>query len=79
MNNNINWNRLIRRLSTFLLLLTFFMQIIAVIFIDADFREFEMEEFHPIIGFAFVGAILIHLVIIRKSLKSILISKTRQS
>ena len=75
MDNNIKWSRMIRRFSTFLLLITFFLQIIAVILIDADFGEFEMEEFHPIVGFTFVGAILIHLVIIRKSLKSILISK----
>lgn len=66
---------MIRRFSTFLLLITFFLQIIAVILIDADFGELEMEEFHPIVGFAFVGAILIHLVVIRKSLKSILIPK----
>jgi hypothetical protein len=78
MDNNLNWNRMIRRFSTFLLLGTFFLQIVAVILIDADFGEFEMEEFHPIVGFAFVGAILIHLVIIRKSLKSIIISKTRK-
>jgi len=51
------------------------LQIIAVILIDADFGELEMEEFHPIVGFAFVGAILLHLVLIRKSLKSILIPK----
>ena len=75
MNNTINWNRIIRRFSTFLLLITFFLQIIAVILIDADFGELEMEEFHPIVGFAFVGAILLHLVLIRKSLKSILIPK----
>jgi len=75
MSNNINWNRMMRRFSTFLLLITFFLQVIAVILIDADFGEFEMEEFHPIVGFAFVGAILIHLVIIRKRLKSILIPK----
>ena len=75
MSNNINWNRMMRRFSTFLLLITFFLQVIAVILIDADFGEFEMEEFHPIVGFAFVGAILIHLVLIRKSLKSILIPK----
>ena len=75
MSKNINWKRMIRRFSTFLLLITFFLQIIAIIIIDAEFGEFEMEEFHPIVGFAFVGAILIHLVIIRKSLKSILILK----
>ena len=66
---------MIRRFSTFLLLITFFLQVIAVILIDVGFGEFEMEEFHPIVGFAFVGAILIHLVLIRKSLKSILIPK----
>lgn len=53
------------------------MQIVAVALIDADIGEFEMEEIHPIIGFAFFGAILIHLVVIRKNLKSILISKAQ--
>ena len=76
MNKNIYWNRLIRRISTVLLLITFLVQIVAVVLIDADIGEFEMEEFHPISGFAFFGAILIHLLIVRKSLKSILISKT---
>jgi len=52
-------------------------QIVAVALIDADIGEFEMEEIHPIIGFAFFGAILIHLVVIRKNLKSILISKAQ--
>ena len=77
MNKNIYWNRLIRRISTVLLLITFLVQIVAVVLIDADIGEFEMEEFHPISGFAFFGAILIHLLIVRKSLKSILISKTQ--
>lgn len=76
MYKKIYWNRLIRRISTFLLLITFLVQIVAVVLIDADIGELEMEEIHPIIGFAFFGAILIHLVVIRKSLKSILISKT---
>jgi len=77
MNRKIYWNRLIRRISTFLLLITFLVQIVAVILIDADIGEFEMEEFHPITGFTFFGAILIHLLIVRKSLKSILIPKTQ--
>ncbi len=77
MNKKIYWNRLIRRISTVLLLITFLVQIVAVVLIDADIGEFEMEEFHPISGFAFFGAILIHLLIVRKSLKSILISKTQ--
>jgi hypothetical protein len=76
MNNKTDWNRRVRRISTILLLITFFVQVVAVILIDADFGEFEMEEFHPIGGFAFFGAILIHLVVIRKKLKSLLISKT---
>ncbi len=77
MNKYIYWNRLIRRISTLLLLNTFLVQIVAVVLIDADIGEFEMEEIHPISGFAFFGAVLIHLVVIRKSLKSILISKTQ--
>ena len=77
MSKKIYWNRLIRRVSTVLLLITFLVQIVAVVLIDANIGEFEMEEFHPISGFAFFGAILIHLVVIRKSLKSILISKTQ--
>jgi len=32
--------------------------------IDADIREFEMEEFHAKNGFAFFGAIRIHLLIV---------------
>jgi hypothetical protein len=79
MNSNLYWNRSIRRISTLFLLLTFLIQIVAVVLIDADIGEFEMEEFHPISGFAFFAAILIHLVIIRKSLKRILISETQQS
>ena len=77
MNKKIYCNRLIRLISTVLLLITFMVQIVAVVLIDADIGEFEMEEFHPISGFAFFGAILIHLLIVRKSLKSILISKTQ--
>ena len=76
MNKNIYYNKLIRRISIVLLLITFLVQIVAVVFVDADVGNFEMEEFHPISGFAFFGAILIHLVIVRKSLKSIFITKT---
>jgi hypothetical protein len=72
-------NRLIRYLSVSLLLITFFIQIIAVVFIDLDIGEFEMEEFHPVSGFAFFGAILIHLLVVRKSLKSIFFPKTQLS
>jgi uncharacterized membrane protein len=71
------WNRLIRRFSTILLIVTFFVQIVAVVFIDADFGELKMEEFHLVSGFAFFGAILIQLLVIRKSLKNILIFKTQ--
>jgi len=77
MNNKIHCNRLIRRISTILLITTFLLQIVVVIAIDADIGDFEMEEFHPISGFVFFGAILIHLVIVRKSLKSIFITKTQ--
>ena len=77
MKNNIQCNRLIRRVSTILLIITFLVQIVAVIAIDTDIGDFEMEEFHPISGFAFFGAILIHLVIVRKSLKSIFFTKTQ--
>jgi len=77
MNKQIDWNRSIRRISTFLLLITFVVQIVAVVLIDADIGEFEMEEFHPVSGFAFFGAILIHLVVIRKSLKILIIPKTQ--
>jgi hypothetical protein len=72
-----NRNGLIRRISTILLLVTFFAQILGVVLIEADFGELEMEEFHPVIGFAFLGAILIHLLVIHKNLKNILISKTK--
>jgi len=69
------WSKFIRYFSILLLLITFFVQIIAAVFIDLDFGEFEMEEFHPISGFAFFGAILIHLLVVRKKLFTILVTK----
>jgi uncharacterized membrane protein len=77
MNKNSHGNRLIQPISALLLIITFLVQIVAVILIDADIGYFEMEEFHPVSGFAFFGAILIYLLIVRKSLMRILISKTQ--
>jgi hypothetical protein len=64
-----------RCISTLLLLITLLHKIVAVMVIDADIVDFEKEEFHPISGFAFFGAMLIHLLTVRKSLKHILITK----
>jgi uncharacterized integral membrane protein len=77
MNYRTYWKRLVRRISIWILLIAFFVQIVAAVFINVEFGEFEMEEFHPLSGLIFFAAILIHLLVIRKSLMSLLTFKTQ--
>lgn len=77
MNNKINITKIIRRVSTWALLLTVIVQIVTIVLMETGFEKFEIEEIHEICGFTFFGLILVHIIIFRKSLKSMLITKTQ--
>ena len=74
---NTNITRTIRRICTFLLLLAVIMQITTVILIETGFSIFDIVEVHEICGFTIIGLVLVHVIIFRKSLKSILTSKSK--
>lgn len=75
MKNTLNFTRIIKRISTLALLLTVIIQIVTIILMETGFEKFEIEEIHEICGFTFFGLILVHIIIFRKSLKSMLTSK----
>jgi cytochrome b561 len=77
MNNTKNWSLVIQRISTFLLLIAFVIQIISIIFMESDLEIYEIEELHEISGFVFLGLMLFHIVLHYKRLKSIFLSKTK--
>jgi len=74
---NTNITRTIRKICTFLLLLAVIMQITTVILIETGFSIFDIGEVHEICGFTIIGLVLVHVIIFRKSLKSILTSKSK--
>ena len=54
MKNIINWKYQIRRINSVLLLLCLFLQIVFIIFLQADIAECEVEEIHQIFGYIFL-------------------------
>lgn len=72
MKNIINWKYQIRRINSVLLLLCLFLQIVFIIFLQADIAECEMEEIHQIFGYIFLGLILIHVILHWRKLKLLL-------
>ena len=73
----MNIINLLRRISSILLLLSVIIQIIVVLFLAADFDEFEIDEFHEISGYVLLGLMLVHTALYWKSLKSLFIFKGR--
>jgi hypothetical protein len=69
-------NRLLRRTSVFSLLITGIAQVISIMLFELEIKSEEIEEFHEICGFTFLGLILFHLVVFRKNIRNLLSSKT---
>jgi uncharacterized membrane protein len=72
MNNKINLITLLRRISSILLILSVILQITVVLFLAADFDEYEIDEIHEISGYILLGLMVIHTALYWKSLKSLL-------
>jgi hypothetical protein len=70
MNNQTNLINILRRISSILLLLSVFVQIVIVLFLSADFDEMEIDEIHEISGYVLLGLMLAHTALYWKSLKS---------
>jgi cytochrome b561 len=70
MSNSINFNKLIRSISSLLLLLCFVFMLLSVVFPDLEIGEFEMEESHEVFGWIFFALMLIHIVLYWKSMKN---------
>ena len=68
---------LLRRISSILLLLSVIIQITVVLFLAADFDEFEIDEIHEITGYVLLGLMLIHTALYWKSLKSLFSFKVK--
>jgi hypothetical protein len=75
MKNTISIVNLLRRITSILLLLSVIIQITVVLFLAADFDEFEIDEIHEISGYVLLGLMLIHTALYWKSLKSLFILK----
>ncbi|MBN1597522.1 MAG: DUF4405 domain-containing protein [Bacteroidales bacterium] len=73
----INWKRLIRRISTLLLILTVVAQATTLILFETTNNEHEIEELHETLGYVFFGLILVHIILFRKSLKSLVSLKNK--
>jgi uncharacterized membrane protein len=77
MNNTINLINILRRISSILLLLSVIVQIVVVLFLAADFDEFEIDEIHEVSGYVLLGLMLIHTALYWKSLKSLFLFKRK--
>ena len=79
MNNTINWNKAIKRLNIWLMLLT----VIVIGCTTLLFETFKMleiddlDEVHEFCGYTFFGLITMHLLLYRKGLMNILTFKTK--
>jgi hypothetical protein len=69
--------KILRRISSILLLLSIIIQITVVLFLAADFDEFEIDEIHEITGYVLLGLMLIHTALYWKSLKSLFSFKVK--
>jgi hypothetical protein len=77
MKNQISFVLILRRISTILLLLSVILQIAIVLFLAADFDEFEIDEIHEVSGYVLLGLILIHTALYFKNLKSLFYLKNK--
>jgi hypothetical protein len=77
MKNQISLFSLLRRLTSILLLVSVIVQIVVVLFLAADFDEFEIDEIHEVSGYVLLGLMLIHTALYFKNLKSMFGIKTR--
>lgn len=68
----MNWTKLIRKISTTVLLLAVLNQMITVILFVTDFDLFDFSEIHEIGGFVFFSMVLVHIFLFRKSLKNMI-------
>ena len=73
----MNIINLVRRISSILLLLSVILQIAVVLFLAADFDEFEIDEIHEISGYVLLGLMLVHTALYWKCLKSLFIFKAK--
>lgn len=79
MNNTINWNKAIKLLNIWLMLLT----VIVIGCTTLLFETFEsldideLEEVHEFCGYSFFGLIALHLLLYRKGLLNMLTFKTK--
>jgi len=77
MKNQNSISRIVRRICTIALFVTIIAQILTVILLEVGLENAAVEELHEICGFLFFGLVLIHIVLFRKSLKNMFISKTK--
>jgi hypothetical protein len=77
MKNQISLIPILRRITSILLLFSVIFQIAIVLFLAADFDEFEIDEIHEISGYILLGLILIHTALYFKSLKSLFYLKNK--
>jgi cytochrome b561 len=68
-------NKIVRRLSTALLLITVIVQLVTVIIMEFGPESHDIEEIHEVAGFTFFGLVLLHIVFFRKSLKHLISQK----
>ncbi len=67
--NFTNINRTVRRFSSLLLLLSVFLLSVSALLMDLDEEEiFDVGDIHEFLGFTMLGLLLVHLVMVRKSI-----------
>lgn len=77
MKNQNSISRIVRRICTIALFVTIIAQILSVILLEVGTENSAVEELHEICGFLFFGLVLIHILLFRKSLKNMFISKVK--
>jgi hypothetical protein len=77
MKNQISPFLFLRRLISILLLVSVIIQIVLVLFLAADFDEFEIDEIHEVSGYVLLGLMLIHTALYFKNLKSLFYLKNQ--
>ena len=76
MSKTASITRIVRRVSTILLLLTVVLQLTTVVIMEAGL-DFEIMELHEALGLTFFALILVHIVIFRKSLMNMAFPKAK--
>jgi len=69
-------NKLLRQISVFSLFIAGIAQVISIMLFEFEIKSEEIEEFHEICGFTFLGLILFHLVLFQKNIRNLISSKT---